>query len=225
MKERWRLPYGARDREGRMRLRRCRIRARWGSDDAGNMLPLAAMSALVLFSVLAFAVDQGLAYAAKVDQENALDSARTACMDASFALVAKNEEDPGRAVALQVARTVRDEGFEGELEVWFYEAPAADTSEAERLWVVGMQVIEDVPTMFARGFGVETLPVASHRVVTAVPYADGAVWRPSDPACGKYVLARRAPSGSIAFARLGSLEEYPEEMVACARAATAEKRP
>ena len=88
--------------------------------ERGNMLPLAVMCVLVLFAVLAFAVDQGIAYAAKARQENALDAARSACMDASFALAAKNDENPGRLVANLVIRTVREEGFSGRVRVWFF---------------------------------------------------------------------------------------------------------
>ena len=65
-------------------------------DERGSALPLVLVAALALFAVLAFSVDQGIAYAAKARQENALDAARAACMDASFALVAKNADDPGR---------------------------------------------------------------------------------------------------------------------------------
>ena len=92
-------------------------------------------------------------------------------MDASFALVAKNADDPGRMVADRVVRTARDAGFEGKASVWFYETPEASASSTERHWVVGMQFEEESPTVFARGYGIEGLPVASYRVLTAMPYA------------------------------------------------------
>ena len=60
------------------------------------MAPLAVAAAFVLFAALAFSVDQGIAYATKARQENALDAARAACMDASFALRAKNDDDRRR---------------------------------------------------------------------------------------------------------------------------------
>lgn len=196
-----------------------RARVGW-EDERGNMLPFAVMSSLVLFAVLAFAIDQGIVYAAKVEQENALDSARAACMDASFALVAKNEDDPGRSVALEAARSVRVEGFEGRLDVWFYEAPASETIESERLWVVGMQLQEDVPTVFARGYGIDALPVASWRILTAVPYAEGAVWRPDHPGNGRYSFAPGISEAGVAFKPLDGLDEFPNEMIARIRAAT-----
>lgn len=96
-------------------------------DERGSALPLVLVAALALFAVLAFSVDQGIAYAAKARQENALDAARAACMDASFALVAKNADDPGRMVADRVVRTARDAGFEGKASVWFYETPGGES--------------------------------------------------------------------------------------------------
>ena len=142
-------------------------------DERGSALPLVLVAALALFAVLAFSVDQGIAYAAKARQENALDAARAACMDASFALVAKNADDPGRMVADRVVRTARDAGFEGKASVWFYETPEESVSSTERHWVVGMQFEEESPTVFARGYGIEGLPVASYRVLTAMPVMPG----------------------------------------------------
>ena len=154
-------------------------------DERGSALLLVLVAALALFAVLAFSVDQGIAYAAKARQENALDAARAACMDASFALVAKNADDPGRMVADRVVRTARDAGFEGKASVWFYETPEARASSTERHWVVGMQFEEESPTVFARGYGIEGLPVASYRVLTAMPYAGEKVWRPETRRCGR----------------------------------------
>ena len=174
-------------------------------DERGSALPLVLVAALALFAVLAFSVDQGIAYAAKARQENALDAARAACMDASFALVAKNADDPGRMVADRVVRTARDAGFEGKASVWFYETPEESVSSTERHWVVGMQFEEESPTVFARGYGIEGLPVASYRVLTAMPYAGEKVWRPETRRCGRYdypadvrgaELARRLSGGA-----------------------------
>lgn len=132
------------------------------------MALLAVAAAFVLFAALAFSVDQGIAYATKARQENALDAARAACMDASFALRAKNDDDPAARFAERAVRAVRDAGCAGSVAVWFYEAPETDTAEGERMWAVGLQVEEESPTVFARGFGVEGIPVASHRVMTAM---------------------------------------------------------
>mgnify|MGYP007110095177 CR=1 FL=1 len=200
------------------------MNARGRRDERGSMVPLAAVAALVLFAVVAFSVDQGIAYAAKARQENALDAARAACMDASFALVAKNDDDPGRTVADRVARTVRDAGFRGKASVWFYEAPEASASSTERHWAIGMQLEEDSPTVFARGFGIDTLPVASYRVMTAMPYAGERVWRPAQRRCGRYDYPAGADATSWSYEALSSLDAFPAELAEAARSASRGER-
>ncbi len=190
--------------------------------ERGSLLPLVAMAALMLFAVLSFAIDQSTAYVVKTHQENALDAARSACMDASFALVAKNSEDPGRDFSNLVCKTVRGEGFAGRATVWFYEAPAGLVSDSERLWVVGLQLEERAPTVFAQGFGIEGIPVASHRVVVAVPYAAEKAWRPRQVACGRFETAAIADGGATSFVSVGTLDGFPEEMVAAVKAALPE---
>lgn len=195
-----------------------RVVSAWRSE-CGNMLPLVVVSALVLFAVLAFSIDQGIAYAAKVRQENALDAARAACMDASFALVAKNADDPGALVAERVVRTLRDQGCGGSIVVWFYEAPAEDLPVSERLWAIGMQVRGEAETVFARGYGIEGLPVASWRVMTAVPYAGERAWRPARRSCGRFEEADGADPSSMTFTSVERLEGFPREMVEAVEAA------
>ena len=189
--------------------------------ERGSMLPLVVAAVLVLFAVLAFAVDQGIAYAAKARQENALDAARAACMDASFALVAKNADDPGRMVADRVVRTVRDAGFRGASAGWFYEAPEESASSTERHWAIGMQLEEESPTVFARGYGIDALPVASYRVMTAMPYAGERVWRPAERRCGRYDYPAGTDAASWSYEALSSLDAFPAELAEAARAALA----
>lgn len=200
------------------------MKARDRRDERGSMVPVAVMAALVLFAVLAFSVDQGIAYAAKARQENALDAARAACMDASFALVAKNADDPGRLVADRAVRAARDAGFRGKASVWFYEAPEASASSTERRWTVGVQLEEESPTVFARGYGIESLPVASHRTVTATPYAGERVWRPEQRRCGRYDYPAGAGADSWTYEELGSLDAFPAELAETARASSGEDR-
>lgn len=181
--------------------------------ERGTIAPLAVVSVLVLFAVLAFSIDQGIACAAKIRQENALATTRDSCMDASFALVAKNDNNPGRAFAQHCMEALRSEGYEGAITVWFYEAPAANTPACKRVWGVGVQLYEKVPTAFARGYGIETLPVASKFVLVAEPYADTVVWRPLNSGNGCYQLEAWAKPSSLAFSGLNKLSDYPLELV------------
>ena len=188
--------------------------------ERGTIAPLVVMSALLLMAVLAWAIDQGIACAVKVRQENALDAARDACMAPSFALVAKNDDDPGRAVACRFMQVLREEGVEGSVSVWFYEAPREDLPPSRRVWGIGVQVQGASPTIFARGFGIASLPVASTLVVVAEPFADEATWRPAiDSGNGCYEGDIAAEGEAPAFFGLAELGEFPDEVEDAVRAA------
>lgn len=194
--------------------RRCR-------QERGTIAPLIVVSTLLLMAVLAFAVDQGIACAVKIRQENALDAARDVCMGAAFALTAKNDDDPGRAVATRAAQVLHDEGVRGKASVWFYEVPPGEVPASRRVWGIAMQVQEDSPTMFAQGLGIRALPVASKRIVVAEPFADEVVWRPPRSVgngCYESDLAQDVQKPT--FAGLGGLDEYPAELARAVRGAT-----
>lgn len=182
-------------------------------DERGNVAPLAVVSSLLLFAVLAFAIDQSIAYAVKVRQENALDAARNACMNASFALVAKNTENPGREVARCIAQAVYAEGCVGHIDVWFYEVPLDKLPASRRVWGIAVQIEEQSPTMFARGYGILSIPVASKRLIMAEPYSDSVTWRPEGDQNGLYVLEAESVSDDITYTGIMSPDSYPDELM------------
>lgn len=190
------------------------LKGRSCDQERGTIAPLIVVSALLLLAVLAFAIDQGIACAVKIRQENALDAARDVCMGAAFALMAKNDDDPGHAVAARVAQVLHDEGIRGKASVWFYEAPPGELPASRRVWGIAMQVREDSPTVFAQGFGIRALPVASKRIVVAEPFADEVVWRPlRSVGNGCYESDLALDAHKPAFAGLNGLDEYPAELV------------
>ena len=192
-----------------------------GASERGTIAPLALTAVLLLFAVLAFSVDQGIACAAKVRQENAVDAARDACFDASFALMAKNADDPGLAVARRIAESLRSAGFSGAATVWFFEVPKEDLLASRRVWGVAVQLQEQAPTVFARGFGIESLPVASKRVVVAEPFAGSVVWRPDRSGGEVFELASGAEPTALARRGFDRLDDGPAELEREVRAAVA----
>ena len=192
-----------------------------GASERGTIAPLALTAVLLLFAVLAFSVDQGIACAAKVRQENAVDAARDACFDASFALMAKNADDPGLAVARRIAESLRSAGFSGAATVWFFEGPKEDLLASRRVWGVAVQLQEQAPTVFARGFGIESLPVASKRVLVAEPFAGSVVWRPDRSGGEVFELASGAEPTALARRGFDRLDDGPAELEREVRAAVA----
>ena len=74
---------------------------------------------------------------AALDQQNAQTNDCSAARDATMAsqnlLVAKNSDDPGLAIATAAVKSLRANGFNGEVEVWFYEAPPRLSPEQTRV--------------------------------------------------------------------------------------------
>lgn len=188
-----------------------------GKDERGSIAPLAVAVCLVLVAALGFAVDHGVVYAIKTQQEQAIDAARSECMDASGAVPAKYADNPGLSLANTIAQTVRNQGVSAPLTVWFYEAPAQSTSRSERLWVVGIQVEQQVGLPFSGPASPKSLTVASSRALVAKPYSAEAVWRPERRTCGSYSFAEGSAAGSSTFRRIASLQGFPSEMVELAQ--------
>ncbi len=186
------------------------------SNERGNIAPLAVIAVFLLLTVMSFAVDVGIAYCAKDRQEQTLDAARSACMDVVVSQQAKYADDPGNVVAYQIVQTIRNQGFSGPVEVWFYEAPKGAVPESQRYWVIGMQVSQAVPTVFAQGFGYNSIEAASCRVIEARPYASQKVWRPDQRTCGKYSFAQGQNTGR--FSAINDLDGFPAEMIERVRA-------
>ena len=90
--------------------------------ERGNVAPLAVALCLVLVMTLGFLADCAVLYGAKARQEQALDAARSACMDAGQAASAKYGDDAGAVLADLIVDQVRAQGVEGAVSVWFYEA-------------------------------------------------------------------------------------------------------
>lgn len=190
--------------------------SRWRvSDESGTIMPLIIISTLVLFVVLAFSVDQSLAYAAKARQENAIDTLRHDFMDPSCALRIKNAQDPGKEMAYIAEHSLQQGGFSGHTTLWFFEEPAQSKRTSERYWTVGIELVEEAQTVFARGFGVKSISVASHKVINALIYASEQVWQPDQCLCGRYEFL--VPGAHIGFTPLTTLDAFPDEIVQAAQ--------
>lgn len=191
-------------------------------EERGSIAPLAVIVCLVLIAALGLVVDYGVAYVAKTRQEQAIDVARAACMDAAVAVPAKYANDPGLVLADLIAQSVRGQGVRGALTIWFYEAPEQAVPQSERLWVVGIQVEQQVQLPFSATPAPESLAVASSRVLTAKPYAAEVVWRPGRRICGSYRFAEGSESGAL-FSSITSLQGFPKEVADAARSASVGK--
>lgn len=170
--------------------------------EQGSVLLATALTLPLLFAALAFGTDAVLAVEAKAAQESALQTVQELRMAPAVTLKAKNATDPGAVIAQTVMETLREEGYEGAVSVWFYEAGPAEglTDARRRVYAFEVEAADRVPTAFARLFGVEEIEVSSSFSTASQPYAEFAVWRPRAPRCGVYRLEEGEPASGRSFA-------------------------
>ena len=91
--------------------------------ESGAISILNVIIMLVLLIALGFAFELSAALDQQNAQTNDCSAARDATMASQNLLVAKNSDDPGLAIATAAVKSLRANGFNGEVEVWFYDAP------------------------------------------------------------------------------------------------------
>ena len=176
----------------------------------GGVLLLTAAFLPLLFAILAFGVDAVQAIEAKASQESALQAAQELRMAPAITVRAKNSEDPGGLIARSIMSTLRDEGYEGSVAVWFYEAGPADglRDTTRRLYAFETVVEDRVPTSFARLFGMSEMPVASSFAASSQPYSEFQTWRPDSVRNGVFRIEAREVPERMSFTA-ASLDSMP----------------
>lgn len=178
--------------------------------EKGNVLLLTAALLPLAFAILAFGVDAVQAVEEKAAQESALQAAQELRMAPVVTLRAKNSEDPGALIARTAMRTLREEGFEGSIAVWFYEAGRTDglRDETRRLYAFEVAVEDRVPTAFARLFGVREITVASSFAASSQPYSEFRTWRPETVRNGVFCIEAGEEPERMSFSA-ASLRDMP----------------
>ena len=87
--------------------------------ESGAINILNVIIMLVLLIALGFAFELSAALDQQNAQTNDCSAARDATMASQNLLVAKNSDDPGLAIATAAVKSLRANGFNGEVEVWF----------------------------------------------------------------------------------------------------------
>ena len=180
--------------------------------ESGAISILNVIIMLVLLIALGFAFE----LSAALDQQNAQTTDCSAARDATMAsqnlLVAKNSDDPGLAIATAAVKSLRANGFNGEVEVWFYEAPSSAVPQSKRAWAWGIQTKSSLKGYFATySLGDFNIPIGAHVTAHAVPYTAGKAWRPADSGNGKYSF--KAGSDTPEYEEYTSTKELPQEVI------------
>ena len=175
-------------------------RAKGPFRERGEALVLCMAMSTILFALLVIGVDLPYALMKKTEQESALNLARDAEIAPAVGIVAKNSDDPGLVVAKALADTLREGGYEGAVEVWFYEVPASQLPPNKRVYGYEVVLRADYEPFFARTLGETGMHVESSLVALSMPYAETAVWRPASARCGVYAAGEGEGASAMSFA-------------------------
>lgn len=180
--------------------------------ESGAINILNVIIMLVLLIALGFAFELSAALDQQNAQTNDCSAARDATMASQNLLVAKNSDDPGLAIATAAVKSLRANGFNGEVEVWFYEATSSAVPQSKRAWAWGIQTKSSLKGYFATySLGDFNIPIGSHVTAHAVPYTAGKAWRPADSGNGKYSF--KAGSDTPEYEEYTSTKELPQEVI------------
>ncbi|MEF9841323.1 MAG: hypothetical protein RR955_02780 [Raoultibacter sp.] len=169
--------------------------------EAGNLLVFLMMILTMLCALLAFGVDAAAVISQKMTQENALNSVRELRMSPIITLEAKNSNDPGGLIARTFAKSLRQQGYAGTIEVWFHEVDRAEGKLPINVRVYAYEVVVSdlCDPAFSRTFGVREIPVTSCLVTSSAPYAEFEAWRPPIVRSGVFRLEAQKSPAHLSF--------------------------
>ena len=156
-------------------IARPRRRARRGL--VGQSLVLMAIAAVTLFGASALAVDVSGAWRMGAASEQTLELAKDGSMGSLNAT--KFSDDPGQVTADMVVDQLREDGYVGDYEIWWYELGPNQTGSSDRLAGVEVVTSQEYDTSIAGVIGISEMEVDRNKVWTLNPYSSTQVWRPS----------------------------------------------
>ena len=142
-------------------------------DESGQVVAAFAAVVTALLMMTALVVDLSPALVARLQQQESLSQAAQSCAAPASSLIVKNSEDPGGEIARQVASSMRESGFDGKVEVWFYEVPEganAKVDQANRAFAWLARASTEVDTQLGALAGRSQFEVASGITGSASPY-------------------------------------------------------
>lgn len=178
--------------------------------ESGAVTIVTVAVCLVLMLFLGFAFELSAAVDARASQDNDLATARNATMASTTLLMAKNSDNPGEYIAQTAVDSLRKNGFNGDVEVWFYESASSNLPHGKRAWAWGIQTKSSLKGYFATyALGDFSIPIGAHVCAHAVPYTAGTAWRPASYGNGKYSF--KAGSSTPEYEEC-SLDQLPKEV-------------
>lgn len=161
------------------------------ANENGAITPLSVVLILCLLVMGGLFIDLAIANAKSQHQSNMLANARNNMMSTPESLQIKNADNPGFYAAKEIMISLRNNGYDGKIWVYYLEAPLKSATSSidsvpyeKRAFAWGVQTEEDVPTLLLRFTGVDEMPVWSTVVSSAMPYSGTKTWRPDVAGAG-----------------------------------------
>jgi hypothetical protein len=183
-------------------------------NECGAVSVLFVISLAVILIFTAFITDAGSAWIVGIQQSDRASSTVQHIAQPASALLVKNSDTPGRTLALQIADDLRNEGYTGDIAVYFYEPTRSEAglkNDSTRVYAFAIQLDTSVNTVFARTYGVTSIPVSTLECAYAIPYSETKVYRPTVAANGVWKIPSGQSSSSIAYTAIAK-SEMPEDM-------------
>ena len=120
--------------------------------EQGNVIIITVFIIVVLFGFLGLVWDIGMAYTKKTSMATTVNVMRDSNLD--LAILTRNSSHPGADIAQNLTNLARKNGFDGQVEVSYYELTPSElntlnvTPYAKRTWVIDITLKEDYDTVF-----------------------------------------------------------------------------
>lgn len=153
----------------------------------GNVTILTLMLMMSLAAVLVIALEFACVYAQKLVLDNYLNIAREETFSAGFDMQLKSAEDPVRLINEKVVGSLRDNGYDGAIEIAFYEAtraqieqanPMIDDAENVRVLAWQANIALEHQNVVAPAAWLSEILLASTTTASMCPYSLHKTYRP-----------------------------------------------
>ena len=156
------------------------------ADERGAVSVAFVIMLSLLLMMAAFAIDLGIAHIEKATQNDLAEQVEADQMKSANALLVKNSDTPQKDLAQGMISELRELGYAGEITAYYYEPKKAESGldDSERVYVFGLTLTQDQPTIFGTMFGTKELTVSTTKWSWANPYAQSYTYHPTSAANG-----------------------------------------
>lgn len=181
--------------------------------ERGSVIPLYVMAVPIIMVILSMGIDLATIYAYGIYQDSNIRTAYADVSEMGKTIEIKNSDTPGHCLARSVFASLRSQGFDGDIDVSFYEAPSKDMpTQAKRLIVYEIDTSQEYGLAFGKAIGMESVAVKADSAYAVIPYAPVVTWRPASADNGTYHLTAGKDVSEMTYTASAGLSSFSAEM-------------